>query len=97
LYSQFEDLTNQVNKKASSASLNTLAEKTEQQFKDLASIYATISDIDASNKESKLAKTLDSYYTKEATDDKFVTKESLKGDSLDDIFAFVTKSQYDTD
>lgn len=97
-YSQFEDLTNQVNKKATISALNNLSEKTDKALQDLANVYATLDDIDSSNPESKLSKTLDNYYTKEKVDDTFVTKESLRGDGIEgDNFVFVTKSQYDTD
>lgn len=98
LYSQFEDLTNQVNKKAGKDSLNNLTQKVELDFQNLANIYATIGDIDASNKTSKISKILEQYYTKESADGVFVTKESLRGDGIEgDNFVFVTKSQYDTD
>lgn len=98
LYSQFEDLTNQVNKKASKDSLNSLSQKVESDFQNLANVYATIGDIDATNKNSKISKILEQYYTKESADGVFVTKESLRGDGIEgDNFVFVTKSQYDTD
>lgn len=97
-YSQFEDLTNQVNKKATISALSNLSEKTDKALQDLANVYATLEDIDSSNPESKLSKTLDNYYTKEKVDSTFVTKESLRGDGIEgDNFVFVTKSQYDTD
>lgn len=97
-YTQFEDLTNQVNKKATISALNSLSEKTDKALQDLAKVYATLDDIDSSNPESKLSKTLDNYYTKQNIDDTFVTKESLRGDGIEgDNFVFVTKSQYDTD
>ena len=97
-YTQFEDLTNQVNKKATISALNSLSEKTDKALQDLAKVYATLNDIDSSNPESKLSKTLDNYYTKQKVDDTFVTKESLRGDGIEgDNFVFVTKSQYDSD
>lgn len=97
-YTQFEDLTNQVNKKATISALNSLSEKTDKALQDLAKVYATLNDIDSSNPESKLSKTLDNYYTKQNVDDTFVTKESLRGDGIEgDNFVFVTKSQYDND
>lgn len=97
-YTQFEDLTNQVNKKATISALNNLSEKTDKALQDLAKVYATLNDIDSSNPESKLSKTLDNYYTKQKVDDTFVTKESLRGDGIEgNNFVFVTKSQYDTD
>lgn len=97
-YTQFEDLTNQVNKKATISALNSLSEKTDKALQDLAKVYATLDDIDSSNPESKLSKTLDNYYTKQNVDDTFVTKESLRGDGIEgDNFVFVTKSQYDAD
>ena len=97
-YTQFEDLTNKVNKKATISALNSLSEKTDKALQDLAKVYATLDDIDSSNPESKLSKTLDNYYTKQNVDDTFVTKESLRGDGIEgDNFVFVTKSQYDAD
>lgn len=97
-YTQFEDLTNQVNKKATISALNSLSEKTDKALQDLAKVYATLNDIDSFNPESKLSKTLDNYYTKQKVDDTFVTKDSLRGDGIEgDNFVFVTKSQYDAD
>lgn len=96
--SQFEDLTNQVNKKATITSLNSLSSKITEELTN----YATLKDIDSSDPESSISKTLnetlDNYYTKETTDDKFVTKESLRGDNVEgDDFIFVTQTQYTKD
>lgn len=97
-YSQFEDLTNQVNKKATISALNNLSEKMDKALQDLANVYATLDDIDSSNPESKLSKTLDNYYTKEKVDDTFVTKESLRGEGIEgDDFVFVTQTAYNKD
>lgn len=97
-YSQFADLTEQVNKKATIISLTTLANKLDSELENLANIYATLDDIDSTNAESKLSKTLLDYYTKEKTDDIFVTKESLRGGSMEgDDFVFVTQTQYNKD
>ena len=97
-YTQFEDLTNQVNKKATISALNSLSEKTDKALQDLAKVYATLDDIDSSNPESKLSKTLDNYYTKQKVDDTFVTKESLRGEGMEgDDFVFVTQSTYNKD
>ena len=97
-YTQFEDLTNQVNKKATISALNSLSEKTDKALQDLANVYATLEDIDSSNPESKLSKTLDNYYTKQNIDDTFVTKESLRGEGMEgDDFVFVTQSTYNKD
>lgn len=97
-YSQFNDLTEQVNKKATIISLTALANKLDSELENLANIYATLDDIDSTNAESKLSKTLQDYYTKEKTDDIFVTKESLRGGSMEgDDFVFVTQTQYNKD
>lgn len=97
-YSQWEDLTNQVNKKATIASLNNTNAKIQQQFIDLANVYATLGDIDSTDKNSKISKTLEDYYTKTATDDKFVTKESIKGSEIEgDDYVFVTQRVYKED
>lgn len=97
-YSQFADLTDQVNKKATLIGLNNLADRLDKELENLATVYATLDDIDSTNSESKLSKTLSDYYTKEKTDDIFVTKESLRGGSMEgDDFVFVTQTQYNKD
>lgn len=69
--------------------------------KDLANTYATLdyvnSLIDLNNSESLLSSTLVKYYTKEEIDDTFVTLESLKGETTETDYIFVTQTQYKTD
>ena len=61
---------------------------------DIASIYATQESLETTNSK------FDNYYTKEAANNTFVTKEALGGD-LDslggDSFVFVTSEKYNTD
>lgn len=60
--------------------------------------YALLSSLDLSDPTSFLSTTLGKYYTKEETDNIFVTKESLRGtDPSDDDFIFVTQNKYNTD
>ena len=97
-YTQFAELENKVEKRALITDLESLASKTTKSIADLANVYATLDDIDSTNADSKLSKTLDNYYTKTQTDDTFVTKDSLRGDGIEgDDFVFVTQTQYDKD
>jgi hypothetical protein len=80
--------------------LDEIAEKLNNYStsEELISNYAKKSDIDIENSESVLSKALSGYYTKDETDDIFVTKESLRGEGMEgDDFVFVTKSEYETD
>ena len=67
-------------------------------LKELTENYAPKTDLDLEDPESLLSKALSNHYTKEETDDIFVTKESLRGEGMEgDDFVFVTKKQYDED
>lgn len=63
--------------------------------------YATLEELTTNYvSNDSLALSLTKYYTKEETDDIFVTKESLRGDSPetgDDDFIFVTQKKYQDD
>lgn len=60
--------------------------------------YVPKTDLDLKDPESFLSKALSNHYTKEETDNIFVTKESLRGEGMEgDDFVFVTKKQYDKD
>lgn len=61
--------------------------------------YATLEELTTNYvSNDSLALSLTKYYTKEETDDIFVTKESLRGEGMEgDDFVFVTKKQYDED
>ena len=96
--SQLDSVIKVVNTKATSTELNNLSKTLQQNIDNLDNKFATLDDIDSTNKQSKLSQTLDNYYTKTVTDDKFVTKESLRGDNIDgDDFVFVTQTQYNKD
>ena len=67
-------------------------------LEELTENYAPKTDLDLEDPESLLSKALSNHYTKEETDDIFVTKESLRGEGMEgDDFVFVTKKQYDED
>lgn len=67
-------------------------------LEELTKNYAPKTDLDLEDPESLLSKALSNHYTKEETDDIFVTKESLRGEGMEgDDFVFVTKKQYDED
>ena len=67
-------------------------------LEELTANYAPKADLDLEDPESLLSKALSNHYTKEETDDIFVTKESLRGEGMEgDDFVFVTKKQYDED
>lgn len=67
-------------------------------LEELTANYAPKTDLDLEDPESLLSKALSNHYTKQETDDIFVTKESLRGEGMEgDDFVFVTKKQYDKD
>ena len=67
-------------------------------LEELTANYAPKADLDLEDPESLLSKALSNHYTKQETDDIFVTKESLRGEGIEgDDFVFVTKKQYDED
>lgn len=67
-------------------------------LEELTTNYAPKTDLDLEDPESLLSKALSNHYTRQETDDIFVTKESLRGEGMEgDDFVFVTKKQYDED
>lgn len=109
-YSQLSELSDRVYKNAqnlSSTNTNVAELKTNfetstteinEKLTNISENYATLEDINSENSESKLSKTLSNYYTQTQTDDKFVTKDSLRGDGIEgDNFVFVTQSSYNAD
>lgn len=109
-----KDMETRVNSKASSDSVAALMLKVEEDIKNLAdnytttdtllATYATIASIEdmfnLEDPESYVSKLITDYYTKIEIDDKFVTKESLRGESTEgeeDDFIFVTQTQYAKD
>lgn len=67
-------------------------------LEELTASYAPKADLDLKDPESLLSKALSNHYTKQETDDIFVTKESLRGEGIEgDDFVFVTKKNYDRD
>lgn len=106
------NIEDQLSKKASADALNNLLVRVNEDVNNLANnyttteviinTYATIelvnSLLDLTDSESVLSQALADHYTKEETDDIFVTKESLRGEGMEgDDFVFVTKKQYDED
>lgn len=61
--------------------------------------YATLEELTTNYvSNDSLALSLTKYYTKEETNDIFVTKESLRGEGMEgDDFVFVTKKEYEED
>ena len=61
--------------------------------------YTTLEELTTNYvSNDSLALSLTKYYTKEETDDIFVTKESLRGEGMEgDDFVFVTKKEYEED
>lgn len=68
-------------------------------LEELTANYAPKTDLDLEDPESPLSKALSNRYTKQETNDIFVTKESLRGDSSEtgDDFIFVTQNKYQQD
>lgn len=98
-----KNIENQLNKKASQDSVNNLSEELSEVSQSLAN-YATLeelkqkyvpkTDLNPEDPSSFLSVTLGKYYTKDQTDEIFVTRgEGIEGDD----FVFVTKTQYDKD
>lgn len=103
---QFEDLTNRLNNKVNISDLDQISKKLDTELVNIANTYATKQELQESintinNQLDTKVNTTDletNYYTKLATDDKFVTKESLRGDGVEgDDFVFVTQNQYNKD
>lgn len=87
-----KNIEDQLNKKASQDSVNSLSEeldKVSESLSDYATIselqekYVPITDLDLEDPESFLSTTLGQYYTKKETDEIFVTKESLRGEGME--------------
>lgn len=96
--SQFEELNNRVNTKAPSVLLTQLSNKLDQELTNIANSYATKQEVTDQLDTKANTTDLDNYYTKENTDNKFVTKDSLRGDDIEgDDFVFVTQSKYNQD
>lgn len=103
-----KQIEEQLKAKALNTTVLALQKKVEEDISNLANNYITSEEIaskyalseslNLENPESLLSKALANHYTKEETDDIFVTKESLRGDGMEgDDFVFVTKTQYDQD
>ena len=103
------DIEKRVNSKASSESVSALYEKVEVDIKNLTNNYTNtetlianyvnVSELDLGNPDSYISRLISNYYTSKQTDEKFVTKESLRGGNTegDDDFIFVTQNQYSKD
>lgn len=104
-----QGIEEQLSKKASTDSvislkgdLTTLASTLTNEYSKTETIiatYATLAMLDLEDENSFLSLTLSEYYKAAEVDEKFVTKESLRGDSSeeDDDFIFVTQTQYQKD
>ena len=91
---------NQTNNELSelSTKLETSTTEIKEELDNISNNYATLEDINSENPESRLSKTLSNYYIQTETNDKFVTKDSLRGDGIEgDNFVFVTQSKYEAD
>lgn len=103
----------QLNNKASQIGLNNVSKDLQATMDNLANNYTTTKDleenyatieyvdelVDLEDEESLLSKALSEHYTKDETDEIFVTKASLRGgeETEDDDFIFVTQTQYAPD
>lgn len=102
-----EKIEKQLGQKAHSDTVRQIKNDLNQTIKNL-SDYATLeeltanyapkADLNLKDSESLLSKALSNHYTKQKTDEIFVTKESLRGEGIEgDDFVFVTKKNYDRD
>lgn len=96
---QFNDLTDRVNNKAQISDLNNLSKQLQDELENIANTYATKEELSEQlGTKVDNIQLSDNYYTKVNIDEKFVTKESLRGDNIEgDNFVFVTQSKYDSD
>lgn len=96
-----EEITKQLAEKALSSEVKKLRELVNTDITNLSDNYLTSEQTatSISSAITELTNSLpDTYYNKSEVDDKFVTKESLRGGDVEgDDFVFVTKKQYDSD
>ena len=89
---QFNQLNKLIGLKADTSTLNTFKQETKDKFSSLSNQYVPLSFLDGTG-EGTLSSILASYYTKEAADNTFLTREDFGGGT---DLSFVKTDQYES-
>lgn len=89
---QFNQLSKLIGLKADTSALDTFKQETNDKFSSLSTQYVPLSFLDGTG-EGTLSAILASYYTKQAADDKFLTREDFGGGT---DLSFVKTDQYES-
>ena len=90
---QFDQLSKLIGLKADTQALTAFKQETKDNFNSLSTQYVPLSFL-AGTGEGTLSAILASYYTKQAADDKFLTREDFGGEGTD--LSFVKTDEYDS-
>ena len=90
---QFNQLNELLRLKADTSALNTFKQETKDKFSSLSTQYVPLSFL-AGTGEGTLSAILANYYTKQAVDDKFLTRDDFGEDTTD--LSFVKTNEYDS-
>ena len=90
---QFNQLSKLIGLKADTQALTAFKQETKDNFNSLSTQYVPLSFLDGTG-EGTLSSILASYYTKQAADDKFLTREDFGGEGTD--LSFVKTDEYDS-
>ena len=90
---QFNQLSKLIGLKADTQALTAFKQETKDNFNSLSTQYVPLSFL-AGTGEGTLSAILASYYTKQAADDKFLTREDFGGEGTD--LSFVKTDEYDS-
>ena len=91
---QFNQLNKLIGSKADTQALKAFKQETKDNFDSLSTQYVPLSFL-AGTGEGTLSAILASYYTKQAADDKFLTRDDFGGEGTD--LSFVKTDQYSSD
>lgn len=91
---QFDQLNKLIGSKADTQALKAFKQETESNFNSLSTQYVPLSFLDGTG-EGTLSAILANYYTQEAANSKFLTKEDFGGEDAD--LSFVNTSTYTSD
>ena len=90
---QFNQLSKLIGLKADTQALTAFKQETKDNFNSLSTQYVPLSFL-AGTGEGTLSAILASYYTKQAADDKFLTRDDFGGEGTD--LSFVKTDEYDS-
>ena len=92
---QFDQLSKLIGLKADTQALTAFKQKTEDNFNSLSTKYVPLSFLAGTGEEGTLSAILANYYTKEAANNTFLTREDFGGEGTD--LSFVKTDQYSSD